>query len=76
MQKQVFQVCIPLFWDLAAGLGSYNGTEKSGQESVVGTLIPRRAMFLEMKGKQQQEQAEEEQALFGGGKVNTYFRSF
>lgn len=53
----------PLFCDLAAGLGSNNGTEKSGQEEVVGTLILLRAMFLEMKAKQQQQQEEEEQTL-------------
>lgn len=64
MQMQVFQVCIPLFCDLSAGLGSNNGTEKSGQEEVVGTLILLRAMFLEMKAKQQQQQEEEEQTLF------------
>lgn len=61
---QVFQVCIPLFCDLSAGLGSNNGTEKSGQEELVGTLILLRAMFLEMKAKQQQQQEEEEQSLF------------
>lgn len=61
---QVFQVCIPLFCDLAAGLGSNNGTEKSGQEEVVETLILLRAMFLGMKAKQQQQQEEEEQTLF------------
>lgn len=58
-----FQVCIPLFCDLAAGLGSNNGTEKSEQEEVEGRLILLRAMSLEMKAKQQQQQ-EEEQTLF------------
>lgn len=64
MQMWLFQVCIPLFCDLAADLGSNNETEKSGQEEVEGRLILLRAMSLKMKAKEQQQQ-EEEQTLFG-----------
>lgn len=67
------QVCIPLFYEAAAGLGSKGGTEKSGQEEVVGTLTLLRSMFLEMKAKQQQQREEKEQALFK--EINTYFKS-
>lgn len=69
------QVCIPLFYEPAAGLGSKGGTEESGQEELVGTLTLLRLMFLEMKAKQQQEEeeGEKEQALFK--EINTYFKS-
>lgn len=69
------QVCIPLFYEPAAGLGSKGGTEESGQEEVVGTLTLLRSTFLEMKAKQQQQQGEEEkeQALFK--EINAYFKS-
>lgn len=69
------QVCIPLFYEPAAGLGSKGGTEESGQEEVVGTLTLLRSTFLEMKAKQQEQQEEEEkeQALFK--EINTYLKS-
>lgn len=71
---QVLQVCIPLVFDLAAGLGSNNGTAKSGQEEVDGMLIVQKT-FLEMKARQQQKQQQEEEELTL--KINhTYFKSF
>lgn len=58
---QVLQVCIPLFFDLTACLGSNNVTAKSGQKEVVGMLIVRKAAFLEMKARQRQQQRQEEE---------------
>lgn len=67
-------VCIPLFYEPAAGLGSKGGTEESGQEELVGTLTLLRSMFLEMKAKQLLKEEEEKgQALFK--EINTYFKS-